>query len=65
MLGGRDRRSAGAREYDFDLGDFFLDEEQRVEERRAGDDRRAVLIVVENRDGERLAQPLLDVEAIR
>ena len=40
-------------------GDF-----QGVQERRAGDDRRAVLVVVEDRDRHRLAQLLFDVKAL-
>ncbi len=38
---------------------------QGVQQGRRGDDRRAVLVVVEHRDAHRLAQPLLDVEALR
>ena len=38
---------------------------ERVEQRGAGDDRGAVLVVVEDRDLQRLAERLLDVEAVR
>ena len=41
------------------------DDLERVEQRGAGDDRRAVLVVVEDRNPHRLAQRLLDVEAVR
>ena len=37
---------------------------QRVDQAGGGDDRRAVLVVVEDRDVEQLLQPLLDDEAV-
>ena len=51
---------AGARDRDLDLLDRLALDRERVEQRRAGDDRGAVLIVVEHRDREPLAQLLLD-----
>ena len=65
MLRGRDRGGAGAREHDRDLADVLADDLERVEQRGAGDDRGAVLVVVEDRDLHRLPQRLLDVEAVR
>ena len=64
MLRRGDRGGAGAREHHADRRDVLAHELQRVQERRPGDDRRAVLVVVEHRDGERLAQRLLDGEAV-
>ena len=64
MLRGRDSGRAGAGEHDLDLVEAFLDQLQRVEERRARNDRRAVLVVVENGDAQRLAELLLDVETV-
>ncbi len=43
----------------------LLDHPQRVEERGQHDDRRTVLVVVEDRDVQLLAQPGLDLEAAR
>src|SRR3712207_8358175 len=45
--------------------EVLVDAAQRVGERRQHDDRRAVLVVVEDGDVERLAQPALDLEAAR
>ena len=47
------------------VGELLADDAQRVGERRQHDDRRAVLVVVEHRDVEQLAQPGLDLEAAR
>ena len=44
---------------------LLADDLQRVEQRRQHDDRGAVLVVVEDRDVERLLQPPLDLEAAR
>ena len=43
----------------------LADDPQRVQQRRQHDDRGAVLVVVEDRDVERLLQPPLDLEAAR
>jgi hypothetical protein len=59
--GGRAR----PREDDPHLLDGLADEVEGVEERRAADDRRAVLVVVEDGHLHRLPQRLLDVEAVR
>ena len=48
VLGGRDRRGARAGKDDAHLLDLFSDDLERVEQRGAGDDRRAVLVVVED-----------------
>ena len=65
MLRRRDRRGTGADEHDAGLRDVAAGHLERVEQRGAGDDGGAVLVIVEDRDGERLPQPLLDVEAVR
>ena len=64
VLGARDRRRACAGEHHADLGEVLAHDVHRVEKRRAGDDRRAVLVVVEHGDRQRAPQRLLDVEAI-
>ncbi len=61
----RQRRGAGARDDQLHLGDVLADQRQAVLDGGADDDRRAVLVVVEHRDREPLAQLLLDVEALR
>ena len=61
-----DRRRPGRADpgdHDAELLEVFLDDPQRVEERRQHHDRGAVLIVVEHRDVQLLAQPVLDLEA--
>ena len=45
--------------------DLAAGQVERVEQAGGGDDRGAVLVVVEHRDVEQLAQPLLDDEALR
>ena len=59
------RGGAGARHDELHLGDVLADQGERVQERGADDDRRAVLVVMEDRDRHALAQLLLDVEAFR
>ncbi len=59
-----DRRGAGARAHQLDLGDVLADDLEPVEDRRPGDDRGAVLVVVEHRDLHPLAELALDVEAV-
>src|SRR5207253_11232466 len=56
---------ARAGEHDGDFSDVLLDDLERVEQRGAGDDGRAVLVVVEHRDPHRLAQGLFYKEAVR
>jgi hypothetical protein len=56
---------AGAVHDDLCVLEFLADELERVDERGDDDDGRAVLIVVEDRDVEFLAQGVLDVEALR
>jgi hypothetical protein len=46
-------------------GELLADDPQRVGQRGQHDDRGAVLVVVEDRDVEQLAQPALDLEAAR
>src|SRR6059036_437577 len=64
VLGGGDGRGPGAGEHDLHRPDVLRHELQRVQERGARDDRRPVLVVVEDRDRQRLAQLLLDVETV-
>ena len=58
-------RRAGALEDDLQLAEVLSGDLDRVEERGAGDDRRAVLVVVEDRDLQCLAERLFDVKAVR
>ncbi len=60
-----DRRRAGARRDELDLADGLADEFQPVQQRRAADDCRAMLVVVKDGDLHPLLQLLLDVEALR
>ena len=62
-LGARDARCAGADDHDRDVLGSLVDDAQRVQERGQHDDGRPVLVVVEDRDVELLAQPALDLEA--
>ena len=64
MLGGRYRRGAGAGEDDANLPYFLADDFHGVEECSAGDDCRAVLVVVEDGNLHGLPQRLFDVETI-
>ena len=64
MLRRRDCRGARAREHDLHAPDVLLHQLQRIQQGRARYDRRAVLVVVEHRDGERVAEGLFDVEAV-
>ena len=50
---------------DLAVGELLADHAQRVAQRAEHDDRGAVLVVVEDRDVEQLAQPRLDLEAAR
>ena len=52
-------------DHDLHVLDPLVDDAQRVEQRGEHDDGRAVLVVVEDGDVERLAQPALDLEAAR
>ena len=56
-------RRADARDDDADVLDLLSDELEGVDQRGEDDDRGTVLIVVEDRDVEFGAQPLLDLEA--
>jgi hypothetical protein len=60
---GGDRRRARAAEDDLQLIEVLLDELDGVQQRRARDDRGAVLVVVEDGDVHALAQRVLDREA--
>ena len=64
---GHDRRTGctGTGHHDPHVGQLAADAAQRVGQRSEYDDRRAVLVVVEDRDVEPLAQPCLDLEAAR
>ena len=62
-----DRRAGRADPADHDpaVGELLADHPQRVAQRAEHDDGGAVLVVVEHRDVEQLAQPRLDLEAAR
>src|SRR5204863_8733366 len=64
VLGAGDGGGARAGEHDLDLAEVLLDDLERIEERGARDDRRPMLVVMEDGDVERLAQLLFDIEAI-
>jgi hypothetical protein len=59
------RRRAGAGADQLDLGDILADHPHAVQHRGAGDDGRAVLVVVEHRYLHPFAQLGLDIEALR
>ena len=65
QLDAGDRGGAGAVDHHLDPVELAAGQVQRVDQPGRGDDRRAVLVVVEHRDVEQLAQPLLDDEALR
>ena len=65
MFGGGNARGAGAIENHAHAADIFADNLQRIQQRGSGDDRRAMLVVVEDRNLHGLAQSLLDVETLR
>ena len=65
QLDAGDRGGAGAVDHHLDVRELAAGQVQRVDQPGGGDDRRAVLVVVEHRDVEQLAQPLLDDEALR
>ena len=60
-----DRRRTRAGAHELDLRDVLADHLEPVQDRCAGHDRGAVLVVVEDRDLHPLAQLALDVEAVR
>ncbi len=60
-----DGRGARARHRHLDLADLLADHLHAVEQRGRRDDRRAVLVIVEDGNVQALAQLLLDVEALR
>ena len=62
---GRRPGCAGAGQHDPHVLEPLADDAQRVEQRGEDDDRGAVLVVVEDRDRELLAQARLDLEAAR
>ena len=64
-LAGGDGAGARAVNHDFDLAHVLAGDLQRVEQRRAGNDRRAVLIVVENGNIQFFDEPLFNFEAFR
>jgi hypothetical protein len=59
-----DGRGARAEAQDFQVGELLFGDESSVEERCAGDDRRAVLIVVEHRNLHPALELLFDVKAL-
>ena len=60
-----DAGRAGAVADELGVFDLAAGEIERIEQAGGGDDRGAVLVVVEDRDVEQFAQPLLDDEALR
>jgi len=62
---GRERGRAGTREDDLEVRKVLTDDVGGVDKRRAGDDRRPVLVVVEDRDVHPLAELLFDLETRR
>ncbi len=65
MLGRSNCRCSRAVEHHLDFGDILFHQLQRVEQRRAGDDCGAMLIIVEDGNVHRFLQSLFDVEAFR
>ena len=65
VLGAGDGGGAGAVEDHLDPIEPFVHHLDRVQQRGPGNDRRAVLVVVEDRDLHRAPQFLLDLEALR
>ena len=65
QVGCRDPGGADAGDDDLDVFEALADDLERVHERSQHDDRRAVLVVVKDRDVELVAQPALDLEAAR
>ena len=63
-LGAGDAGGAGAVDHELRLGHVAAGQMQRVDQPRGGDDRGAVLIVMEDRNVHQLAQALLDDEAL-
>ena len=64
-LGARNTRGTDAGDDHVEVFHALADDLERVDERRQGDDCRAVLIVVEDRDVDALLQLFFDVETIR
>jgi len=62
---GRDGRRAGPGEDDVQRFEFLVDDVGGVQKRRPGDDRRPVLVVVEDGDVDLLAETGFDLEALR
>ena len=60
-----DAGGTGAVAHQLGRADLAPGEVERIEQPRRGDDGRPVLVVVEDRDVEQLAQPLLDQETFR
>jgi len=59
------RRRARARHHDLDVADLLAGQVEAIEDRRRDDDRRAVLVVMEDRDVHPGLELLLDLEAFR
>ena len=64
QFGAGDRRRAGAVHHHLDVAELAAGQEAGVDQARGGDDRGAVLVVVEDRDVHPLLQRLLDDEAV-
>ena len=65
MLGAGDTGRSRAVEHHAHAANFFADNLERVQQRRSGNDRRAMLVIVEDGNLQRLLQRLLNVKAIR
>src|SRR5271167_4941832 len=65
MLRRGNSRSSGAVEHDFNFADVLAHNLQRIEQRGSGDDGRAMLVVVKNRNVHRLPQGFFDVKTLR
>ena len=63
-LGAAKPHRAGAADHDARVGDGLVGEVQRVQQRGRGHHRRALVVLVDDRDAQFLAQPPEDVEAL-
>ena len=64
QLDAGDAGGTGAVDHQPGVGERAAGQVQRIDQAGGGDDRGAVLVVVEHRDGHQLAQALLDDEAL-
>ena len=64
-LGAGDTGGTGAGIDDADIFDILADNFQRIDQRRGRNDRRAVLVIVEDRNVHRLLERLFNIKALR